>query len=144
MPVHRESRVLPYRRDQFFDLVADVESYPAFLPLWRSAKIYRKEGNVYFTEQEIGIGLLMRQRFRSQTKLTPPADIEVTSDEGIFEHLRIGWHFESPSRETCRVDFEMSCEARSFVMRQVMDLMLDDTARNMVAAFESRAREVYG
>lgn len=144
MPVHRESRVLPYRRDQFFDLVADVESYPAFLPLWRSARIYRRNGDVYYTEQEVGMGPLMSQRFRSRTKLDRPTDIVVTSDAGVFKHLRIGWHFESTPEDGCRVDFEMSCEASSPMMRQFIDFMLLETARSMVEAFEKRARETYG
>lgn len=135
---------MPYSRDQFFELVADVESYPAFLPLWRSARIYRREGNVYYTEQEVGAGPLMSQRFRSRTKLDPPTDIAVTSDEGIFQLLRIGWHFESESEESCRVDFELSCEARSLMMSQIINHMLIDTARTMVAAFETRARKIYG
>lgn len=144
MPVHKESRVLPYRRDQFFDLVADVESYPAFLPLWRSARIYRKKGDVYHTEQEVGMGPLMSQRFRSRTKLDRPSDIEIVSDAGIFKHLRISWHFESTPEDGCRVDFEMSCEARSPVMRRFIDLMLLETAQSMVEAFEERARKIYG
>jgi coenzyme Q-binding protein COQ10 len=144
MPVHRESRVLPYRRDQFFDLVADVESYPLFVPLWWSAEIYQRDGDVYYTEQEIGVGFFMRERFHSRTQLTRPTDIEITSDDSIFDHFRIHWHFESPSEETCRVDLELSCEARSMIMHSLMELMMDETARNMVTAFEARARQIYG
>jgi len=144
MPVHRESRVLPYRRDQFFDLVADVESYPEFLPLWRVAHIYRREGDVYYTDQQVGIGLLMSQRFHSRTELNRPTDIEVTSDDSIFDNFRIAWHFESPTEESCRVDFEMSCDASSPMMSYIMDLMLLETARSMVQAFEARARNIYG
>ncbi len=144
MPVHRESRILPFHCDQFFDLVADVESYPAFLPHWRSARIYRRKGNIYYTKQEVGAGPFMSQRFRSQTKLDRPTDIEVTSDESMFSHLRIAWHFEPTPENGCRVDFEMSCEASSLIMRQFIDLMLTETARSMVAAFEARAREIYG
>jgi coenzyme Q-binding protein COQ10 len=135
---------VPYRRDQFFDLVADVESYPEFLPLWRFAHIYRREGNVYYTVQEIGIGLWMSQRFHSRTELDRPTDIQVTSDDSIFENFRISWHFESPSEDSCRVEFELSSDARSRVMSSIMDLMLHETARTMVEAFESRAREILG
>lgn len=144
MPVHRETRVLPYRRDQFFDLVADVESYPEFLPLWRVARIYRREGDVYYTDQQVGIGPLLSQRFHSRTKLDPPTDIEVTSDDSIFENFRIGWHFEAPSEDSCRIDFELSCDARLPLMRRVLDVMLLETARTMVDAFEARARKIYG
>jgi coenzyme Q-binding protein COQ10 len=144
MSVHRESRVLPYRRDQFFDLVADVESYPEFLPLWRSAHIYRRQDDVYYTDQRVGVGPLMSQRFRSRTQLNRPTDIEVTSDESIFKNFHISWHLESPSEHSCRVDFELRCDARSSIMRGMMDLMLLETARTMVQAFDDRARKLYG
>lgn len=145
MPVHRETRVLPYRRDQFFDLVADVESYPEFLPMWRTAHIYRRRGDdVYFTDQEIGIGPMMSQRFRSRTRLNRPTDIEITSNDGLFEDFRILWHFGSPTADTCRIEFELSCDTHSTMMHRVMDLMLLKTARTMVEAFEARAQKLFG
>jgi len=135
---------LPYRRDQFFDLVADVESYPEFLPFWRFAHIYRREGDVYYTDQQVGIGLWMSQRFHSRTTLDRPTDIEVTSNDGLFENFRISWHFESPLEDSCRVEFEMSCDARSPMMSHIIDLMLHEMAQTMVEAFEVRARKLYG
>jgi coenzyme Q-binding protein COQ10 len=135
---------VPYRRDQFFDLVADVESYPEFLPLWRFAHIYRREGNVYYTDQQIGIGLWMSQRFHSRTELDRPTDIQVTSNDSIFENFRISWHFESPSADSCRVEFELSSDVRSPLISRIMDLMLHETARTMVEAFERRARKILG
>ncbi|MEK9971730.1 MAG: SRPBCC family protein, partial [Ferrovibrio sp.] len=32
MPTHAEKRILPYRPDQLFALVAGIEHYPKFLP----------------------------------------------------------------------------------------------------------------
>jgi coenzyme Q-binding protein COQ10 len=142
--VHRESRVVPCSCEQFFDLVADVESYPEFLPLWRVAHIYQREGDVYFTDQQVGVGLWMSLRFRSRTQLNRPTNIEVTSDEGIFEDFRISWHLESAAATRCQVDFELSCDTRSSMMGRVMDVMLLETAHLMVEAFEARARKVYG
>jgi coenzyme Q-binding protein COQ10 len=145
MPLHRESRIVPYRRDQFFDLVADVESYPKFLPLWRVAHVYRREGDdVYYTDQQVGTRLLMSQRFHSRTHLGRPTDIKITSDDSIFENFRISWHFESPTEDSCRIDFELRCDTHSSMMRRVMDIMLLETARTMVEAFEARANKLYG
>ena len=36
MPTHSETRFLPYTAQQMYDLVADVGSYPKFLP-WNAA-----------------------------------------------------------------------------------------------------------
>jgi len=143
MPVHKEVRVIPCRCDQFFDMVADVESYPEFLPFWRLAHVYRREGDVYYTDQQVGIGLFVHQTFRSCTKLDRPGRIDVTSDDGIFKDFRISWRFEPVADGNCRVEFTLSCEARSRLLSEVMDLMLLETARTMVTAFEARARRLY-
>ena len=46
MPTHAEKRALPYRPDQLFELVADIERYPEFLPWCRAARIRKREGDV--------------------------------------------------------------------------------------------------
>jgi ribosome-associated toxin RatA of RatAB toxin-antitoxin module len=48
MTVFAESRIIAASIEEVFDLVADVESYPTFLPLWRDARIYERSGNVYY------------------------------------------------------------------------------------------------
>ena len=141
MPIHREKRVIPYSQEQFFDIIADVERYPEYLSFWQSARIERRVDNVYHTVQQIGIGPV-RERFRTQTRLSRPTRIVISSADHLFKAFEIRWGFESLSEHSCRVDFEFKCEMASFLMRRVMDLMLDETARTMVGAFEDRAREL--
>ena len=64
----------PYTREQMFDLAADVESYEEFLPGWHGARIYKREGDLYYVEQEIGYGLV-RKRFTSKAILKRPERI---------------------------------------------------------------------
>ena len=45
MPSHSEQRHLPYSAQQMYDLVADVASYPKFLP-WTSAARIRSRSPV--------------------------------------------------------------------------------------------------
>ena len=47
MPTHAEQRLLPQRPDQLFDLVADIERYPEFLP-WCVAFIIFEKFQKYF------------------------------------------------------------------------------------------------
>ena len=71
MPKYRVSAVLPYTREQLFDLAADVERYPDYLPWWAAARVRKRDGNVYCTDQVIRFGPL-RQRFGSRTVLRRP------------------------------------------------------------------------
>lgn len=141
MSTHSEQRVIACPPERFFDIVADVESYPEFLPFWRDAKVYRRVGHVYYTRQEIGIGP-MRESFRSKTVLEPPTQIDIVSSEQMFKEFAIHWKFRPTSDGECQVRFKLSIEARSGLLRKIMDALLTDTARGMVSAFERRALEL--
>jgi coenzyme Q-binding protein COQ10 len=143
MPIHKETRVLSYAPERFFDLVADVEQYPEFLPLWRQAKVYHREGALYYTDQEIGLGPV-RERFRSKTVLRRPVRIDVTSSEQIFRRFEMHWQFVPTASGGCQVSFILFVEARPRLLRKVLDTMLVETSRRMVLAFERRAHQLYG
>lgn len=137
MTIHRETRVVRAPRMMLFDIVADVEKYPEFLPFWRQARIYRHLGDSYYTEQELGFGFILH-RFRTKTRLMPPARVEVTSNEDIFREFSIIWEL-AELREGCQVTISLNWELCSFFLQRGVDIVLPETARVMVNAFEVRA-----
>ena len=147
MAAHKERRLLFHEPEQIFDLVADVESYPDFLPLWRSATVRKSltgsQGAWYHTEQVIQLGPA-RKRFRTRTELHRPHRIEVSSSDPLFRQFTILWQFEPKPGRACLVDFSLRCTARSPLLQPIFELVLMDAARSIVTAFESRAGEVYG
>ncbi len=116
MPRLGVSRVLPYRPEHLFDLAADVERYPEFLPWWLSAHIRRREGEIYFTDQVIGFGPI-KQHFSSKTVLRRPHEIEVTSIDGPFQMFLLVWRFASLPKEHCEVALTGALEFRSPLLR---------------------------
>ncbi|MBT8420094.1 MAG: type II toxin-antitoxin system RatA family toxin [Gammaproteobacteria bacterium] len=142
MTTHSTERVLPYSREYIFDLVADVESYPSFLPFWRQARVHSRNGNIYYTDQEIGMGVV-QEHFRTKTVLNYPTAIDVTSSEGLFQKLSIHWDFEPTSEGGCQIKFIQSWKLRSFLKQQVMGLLLSENSRSVMNAFEKRAVELY-
>ena len=143
MTIHRESRYVPVPPEAIFDLVADVERYPEFLTLWRSARVYAHEGDGYFTEQEIGLGPI-RERFRTRTRLCRPDYINVTSIDPLFKTFRIRWDF-VPVRDRAgaEVRIAMTWEVASRLLQKGIEAMLPMTATRMVTAFEKRARSLH-
>lgn len=138
---HRESRVVAVSGERLFDLVADVERYPEFLPLMRKAVIIARSANAYETQQTLALGLL-EQRFRTRTELDRPHAIRVTSADPTFSRFEILWLFAPTPEGHCRVDFTLDYEVRSLWLKPIGDLLIAPMALTMVDAFVTRARKL--
>jgi coenzyme Q-binding protein COQ10 len=142
MTTHAEQRVLPYSPEQVFELVADIERYPEFLPWCIGARIRERQPNLVVADLIIGFKMF-REQFTSRVALDPPRKIDVTYAEGPFHHLNNRWIFESVP-EGCRVDFFVDFEFNSRLLQKVIGVLFSEAVRRMVGAFEKRARELYG
>ena len=67
MPTHAENRVVPYRPDQMFDLVADVGKYPQFLPWCVGSKVKSRSPEAEVADLTIGFGPF-RESFTSRVE----------------------------------------------------------------------------
>lgn len=143
MPTHAERRVLPYTPQQLYDLVADVERYPEFLPWAVACRIRKKQDNVIWADLVIGFKLI-RERFTSKVTLHPEKlAIHVEYVEGPFHHLNNHWVFE-PHPDGCTVDFYVDFEFRNKVLQTIIGALFNEAVKRMVAAFETRAKQLYG
>lgn len=138
---HRESRVVPIAAERLFDLVADVERYPEFIPLMQEARIIERHDRGYETEQVLALGLLQR-RFRTRTELDPPRSMTVTSVDRIFRRFDIRWTFAPTPEGHCRIDFALDCEVRSIWFKPISEVLVRQMALMMVNAFVQRARNI--
>ena len=142
MPTHAESRLLPHTPEQLFALVADVERYPEFLPWCVGARIRERQPDLIVADLVIGFRMF-RERFTSRVALDPPRRIDVSYTEGPFRYLNNHWAF-TPEVGGCRVDFFVDFEFKSRVLQKVIEVLFGEAVRRMVAAFEKRARDLYG
>ena len=142
MPTHAEQRLLPYTPEQMYGLVADIERYPEFLPWCVAARIRERQADAITADLVIGFRMI-RERFTSHVKLVPPGRIDVTYAEGPFRYLNNYWIFERVPGG-CRIDFFVDFEFKSRVLQKVIEVLFGEAVRRMVAAFEGRARQLYG
>jgi coenzyme Q-binding protein COQ10 len=143
MAKYSEQRLLPYGREQLFDLVADIERYPEFLPWCVGARIRERNGNQIKADLAIGFQMY-RERFTSVVLLDPPAGIHVTYSDGPFRYLENHWKFAAGPNGGCVIDFYVDFEFKSMLLQRVIEMLFSEAVRRMVAAFESRARQLYG
>ncbi len=142
MPTHAEERLLPYSQEQLFDLVADVERYPEFLPWCTACRITKRDGRVIEADLIIGFKMI-RERFTSRVTLSAPGRIDVEYLHGPFRYLNNHWLFR-PTGDGCVIDFYIDFEFRSRILQGLMGPVFNEAVRRMVSAFESRARALYG
>jgi coenzyme Q-binding protein COQ10 len=143
MPTHAERRAVPYSPQQIFDLVADVERYPEFLPWCAAARIRKREGtDVFVADLVIGYKMF-RERFTSRVGLHPPNRIDVTYSEGPFHYLNNHWLLEPADGGGCVIDFYVDFEFRSRALQKVISKLFNEAVQRMVNAFERRAHALY-
>jgi coenzyme Q-binding protein COQ10 len=143
MAKYAEQRLLPYSPEQLFDLVADIERYPEFLPWCIAARIRSRSANQVKADLAIGFKMY-RERFTSVVDLDGPGRIDVTYSEGPFRYLHNHWKFDPGPNGGCVVDFYVDFEFKSKMLQRLIEVLFNEAVRRMVAAFESRARQLYG
>lgn len=143
MPRFGVSRMLPYRREDLFDLAADVERYPEFLPGWLSAEVRRREASVYVTDQVVGFGPI-QQRFTSTTVLRRPEAIAVTSIDPAFETFELNWTFEPRAGDRSKVELSGELELRTPILRHLFGRAVVRQVDAILSAFEGQARKILG
>src|SRR5215468_5729960 len=148
MPHFSTKRRVRHSAAHMFDLVADVERYPEFVPLCRSLKVKQR------IPQPEGVELLIadmtvaykfvRETFTSRVTLDRPnLQILVEYLEGPFSNLENRWAFHATGERTCDVDFFISYEFKSRTLGMLMGAMFDVAFRRLAAAFERRADQIY-
>ena len=133
---------MPYTPEQLFDLVADVERYPEFLPWCIESKIVGREGNVFYADLIIGYKLF-REKFGSKVSLDRPNHVHVQYLRGPMKHLSNHWRFIPMLDGGCMIDFYVDFEFKNPVFQKLMGVFFNEIVRRMVGAFEARATELY-
>ncbi|MSO75702.1 MAG: type II toxin-antitoxin system RatA family toxin [Alphaproteobacteria bacterium] len=142
MPTHHERRQVAFTPEQLFDMVADIERYPEFLPWCVGARIDSRQGDVVVADLMIGFKLV-RETFTSRIVLERPDKIHVTYVNGPLRNLRNHWVFE-PAPGGAVIDFFVDFEFHSRILRALIGVVFHEAIRRMVGAFEARARVLYG
>jgi coenzyme Q-binding protein COQ10 len=149
MPQFSSKRRVQHSATQMFDLVADVERYPEFVPLCKSLKIRQRTPKPDGTEVvvcEMMVAFkLVQQAFTTKVTLDRPnMKIHVEYLQGPFSNLENRWSFEAKSDNACDVGFFLSYEFKSRMLAMLMGTMFDTAFQRFAAAFEKRADAVYG
>ena len=147
MPKFETTRRVQHSPRDMFALVADVGSYPEFLPLCEALKVTsrreRENKTLLIADMTVGYKAI-RETFTSQVMLDPEAlRIEVQYLNGPFRYLNNVWTF-LPADGGSDIGFYIDYEFKSRMLGILMGSMFDVAFRKFSQAFEERADKIYG
>jgi coenzyme Q-binding protein COQ10 len=149
MPQFTTTRRVRHSAANMFDLVADIERYPEFVPLCSSLKVRRRieepEGVEILVADMTVAYKVVHESFVSRVTLDRPSlQILVEYLDGPFSHLENRWTFHPKGERVCEIEFFISYEFKSRMLGMLMGSMFDLAFRRFAAAFEQRANKIYG
>ena len=146
MPTHAETKILPHKPEEMFDLVADVGRYPEFLPWCLDAKIHTNidKGRTVEITADLTIGKsFFKETYKSFVLYDKSSDsIHVTNIEGPLNHLENKWFFKK-NGENSEVDFHVDFELKNKILNMFVTKTFDIGLKKIADAFEKRANNLF-
>ena len=153
MPSFRTTRRVAHPAVRMFDLVADVEKYPGFLPLCQGLAVRRRSTlpdgrEVLVADMQVGFKAI-RESFTSRVTLDRASNVIVAEYiDGPFRSLENRWTFRDrppgDGSTGCTVEFFITYEFKSRMLGLLMGSMFEGAFSRFAEAFEERADQVYG
>ena len=143
MTVINRSALVPYTANEMYDLVADIESYPEFLPWCAGARVLSSEADTVVAELEIKYKNVHKS-FTTKNKMTPNQSMLMDLLEGPFKHLRGDWQFQALDESACKISLELDFAFSNKLIGLAMGPVFANIANTFVDSFRQRAETVYG
>ncbi len=143
MALVKKSLLIERSAQQMFDLVEDIESYPAFLPWCSRTQVdFRDEKKTVATLHIDYLGI--RSHFTTENHKDIPSAMRIRLVDGPFRRLEGGWLFRPLAENACKVEFQMSYEFSSKMFEKIIGSLFGQITNTFVDAFVRRADTVYG
>jgi coenzyme Q-binding protein COQ10 len=142
MGTRLHTHYLPYTPEQLYDLVADIEKYPEFLPWCLGARVLSKSETEIVADLSVGYKFF-REKFRSKVHLIPKTRIDVEYITGPFHSLNNHWTFKKAPNFGTDIDFFIDFEFRNSFLQSATQKIFEHVFNQMLTSFEQRAQQLY-
>lgn len=128
--------------DQIFDLVAEVERYPEFLPWVLAARTFRRKDNTVWTRLTMGTSFLNKQ-FTTVALLDRPRRIEISSRDPMFERFEQTWTFDQDGKGGSDIEYRIDLKFKSNVLQALVGASFAQRTNAMLNAYVREAQRLY-
>jgi len=139
---YTDSSIFNYSPRQVFDVIADIERYPEFLPGWIKVDVISKHANGMEVEQELGFTFL-NWRFTSRAEFEPPYHIHIISTKGPFLKLDIDWTFSPLENNKTRVSIVANTDTPLGPQHRFLHGIFSNSPKSLLDRFQARVQHIY-
>ncbi|XP_020779720.1 coenzyme Q-binding protein COQ10 homolog, mitochondrial-like [Boleophthalmus pectinirostris] len=141
---YSECRTFGYTPEQIYNIVANVDEYSHFVPWCKKSRTAKTRNGQVLAELMVGFPPVL-ERYISELTYIPNHQVRaVCRDGSLFRHLETLWSFSpGPTPNSCNVEFFVSFEFKSLLHSRLAGAFLEEVAKEMITAFESRAAALY-
>ncbi len=137
-----KSALVPYSAEEMYELVADVESYPRFLPWCAGARVLARDDAGLIAEIDMAFGGI-RKTFTTRNHHTP-GRMDIRLVRGPFSRLEGSWRFDQVGDIGSRISLDLEFDFANRLLALAVGPVFSTIANSLVDSFKKRAREVYG
>ena len=147
MTLVTRSALVPYKAEQMFDLVNDIDAYPEFLPWCKEAEILRQSATEIHARLTVSKGGV-KQQFATCNTLTHPSRIDMKLENGPFQKLEGYWQFDELGQgqeiDGCKASLYLEFEFANPLLAAMFGAAFKSMADTLLDAFIQRAKDKYG
>jgi coenzyme Q-binding protein COQ10 len=140
--IHR-SALVPYSASEMFELVADIPSYPQFLPWCGGARVLSREQDAVIAAIDIAYHGV-HKTFTTRNLLQPGKMMEIRLLDGPFSYLQGFWSFAALDERASKIALDLEFEVANRVVAKVLTPVFSSVANQLVDSFHRRARALHG
>jgi ribosome-associated toxin RatA of RatAB toxin-antitoxin module len=134
--------LVPFTPAQMFDLVADIERYPEFVPSVVGAKVLERKENSIVGQLEMERAGL-REKFTTRNEFEAPTRMSLALVDGPFRLLEGLWTFDALGERGTKIRLTIRFEFKNPLTAMLLSRAFEKTCAEMVDAFVLRARSMY-
>ena len=118
---------MKYTPEQLFDLVANVEKYPEFIPWMIATRVRRRTDQAIWTDLTVGTGFL-RKQFSTIARLDRPHGMTISSHDPVFARFEQRWTFDPLPEGGTDIRYHVDFRFKSLLLQALMDVGFADRA----------------
>lgn len=142
MPSVERSALVPYSAEQMYQIINDVAAYPQFVPNCADAKVLEQSAEHMCASLTVKKGLIS-ETFATRNRLTENQKVEMELLNGPFKSLHGVWTLSALTETACKIEFHLDFEFSSGLLSKAFAPIFSQLAKDMVMAFQARARQIY-